>query len=106
MGWGVREGGGWVEVGGPKRGSGWERLIRGNMTEREKDGGWSLMGLRMEVGDGAADLWVGVGGGENWVGGGRRERNREVGISDDFQVSEMEERSMGRLGERTEAKMP
>lgn len=75
---------------GRRRRVGWrERPWMGEADEREckghkEDGGGRLMGLGMEVGDGAADLWTGVGEG-GWgeeMGGertGREDRERGDG---------------------------
>lgn len=65
------------------------------------------MGPGMELGNGAADLWLGVGEGRRREELGGEETGREkgeVGVSDGFQVSGNGGEAKGRLEERTGAK--
>lgn len=59
------------------------------------------MGPGTEVGDGAADGWMGVGQGEggkkNWMGKDWGEREEQVGVSDGFQVGKWKG-SHGQIG--------
>ena len=65
------------------------------------------MGPGMELGNGAADLWLGVGEGrrrEELGGEGTGRQKGDVGVSDGFQVSRNGGEAEGRLEERTGAK--